>query len=118
MKKRELRKIKKTKEFKTVYNIELEKLEYMFDKRDRVYRMLEDWKFKHGEIPVDYIGQWTAYVTDGRYLIKYKKVKKEKIALSWKDIPHVYKKVKAVAELTALNIIQKEKEENGKTGNQ
>lgn len=114
MEKKELKKFKKTEDFKLAYKIELETLEETFDKRDRVYRMLEDWKFKHGEIPTEYLGQWTAYLTDGRYLLKNKLVKGKKVPFTWRDIKGVYKKVKETAVMNAVTKLLKEKEKDGR----
>jgi hypothetical protein len=83
------------KQFKAIYQEELKKLEDKMNKRDRLYQELENYKFKHGKIPNEYLPDWTAYITDGKK--------------PWYKVPGVRKKIKAAARKAAENRMKSEK---------
>lgn len=78
--------------FKKIYNEELKILIKKMDKRHKHYMMLEDFKFKHGQIPDKYSPDWTAWLTDGRK--------------HWRKVPGVWKRIKKAAKAAAKNRVE------------
>ena len=65
--------------YKEIYKRELDILIEKFDKRDKFYKMLEEYKFNHGQIPTKWLPDWTAYVSDGKR--------------PWRQVPGVMKRL-------------------------
>jgi hypothetical protein len=65
--------------YKEIYKRELAIMFEEFDKRDKYYHEIEEFKFKHGKIPAEHLEAWTAYVSDGKR--------------PWRQVPGVKKKL-------------------------
>lgn len=79
--------------FKTVYKKELNKLIEKMDKRHDFYLKLEDYKTISGQIPEQFLPEYTAWISDGRK--------------HWRKVPGVWRRVKETARKAAENRIAK-----------
>lgn len=81
--------------FKQIYKEELDKLIEIFEKRHEFYQHLEGYKFKNGQIPNEYLPDWTAWITDKRQ--------------HWRKVPGVWRRIKQTAKKNAENRVKNEK---------